>query len=161
MCFRYNQGQVQCSGMLLPLFLTPGALEYVSSPLAVLVGVQARLADRDVAIESGYALASLAAMAHDRILLGNSDDPPPLDAYPNTDDYDDIPSNFDDIAGGEPTGSTARMDAGQRRCVFAFASTLQLIFSFPPQHVYIKPFLAGYIRSHHYIALHIVRGRAC
>lgn len=31
--------------------------------------VQARFADRDLSIESGYALSSLAALAHDRILL--------------------------------------------------------------------------------------------
>lgn len=83
--------------------------------LAALVRVQARLADRDVAIESGYALASLAAMAHDRILLGNSDDPPPLDVCLNTDDYDDISSNLNDIAGGDTAESSARLDANQKR----------------------------------------------
>lgn len=34
-----------------------------------LVFVQARFADRDLSIESGYALSSLAALTHDRILL--------------------------------------------------------------------------------------------
>ena len=37
--------------------------------------LQARLADRDLAIESGYALAKLASLTHDRIILdGGSGD---------------------------------------------------------------------------------------
>lgn len=40
----------------------------------LLIPTQSRLADRDLAIESGYAMASLAAMAHDRILLGRTEE---------------------------------------------------------------------------------------
>lgn len=48
--------------------LTPPDFAPLSKMSTVLL-VQARFADRDLSIESGYALSSLAALAHDRILL--------------------------------------------------------------------------------------------
>lgn len=85
--------------------------------LAFSSSFQSRLADRDVAIESGYALASLAAMAHDRILLGDSEDPPSLNTFLNNTAENSVDRSSSDVTGGgQLAGSTTvQRDAGHFR----------------------------------------------